>query len=649
MSKLINEEKKNSQKLINVDSIMKEKESQEKQDQRLSAIRDDQERLSEKMDVDERMSEKKAELEEKLPDTYEIGKDLIKKKPGVIESGEDSKEFQKIKNGVLMLNSFLENNMPPFTSDEASEAKFRDEIDGAVLAATLFYNKIVAAADEYLEKKDQLGDATMDRIRLIKELKEKCRKENEEFAGAVKIYRQEMSFDEGNHGKSGTWLDVLRYERSDKIDLDAMSENDYEEVGKGLSHVLKIKEGGKTRYYKSDDTVSEDPVEEIAEKISKKVGMGEDFTAKVKEAIENDTVNTSSKQVYLNVAKLHYGIRDGKTADFKKESEYEFERLICANLKNKKLGLFMGEFWKAFNLQRMSDNSGIDRGKTMAKRNVAASRLARVLKMGYIVTDANSAHLKKGKQTENGIIMEEAKGYESGEVVKKTKAKRAKYDTEAIKQLICLQVFDVLCGQVDRHYGNYLVDGKKIKDDYTISSIRAIDNDMAFGKLSFENVKKGFNARRLRPVTRELISALPRNVKDSILALDDVFVSFLLNDILDREEIEMLNDRIKGVQGVIKKVDEANNKLKGKEGYAYNNDDDIAALKYASDIVSKASFSEDGTEMVIKSTVFYPAHLYRTDQFNEEILKRKREIDKKNKEEAKKKKKKKQHGAKNPG
>ncbi len=641
MSKLINEEKKSSQRSINVESIMKEKESQNKQDQKQPVMIDDQERLSGELDVDEKMSEKKSEVEKELPDTYEIGKDLVKKNPKVIDAGEDSKEFQKIKNGVLMLNSFLENNMPPFTGDEASEAKFRDEIDGAVLAATLFYNKIVAAADEYLEKKDELGDATMDRVRLIKMLKERCQKENEEFSGAVKIYRQEMSFDEENHGKSGTWLDVIRYERSDKIDLDAMSENDYEEVGKGLSHVLKIKEGGKTRYYKSDDTVSEDPVEEIAEKISKKIGMGEDFTSKVKEALENDTVNTSSRKVYLNVAKLHYGIRDGKTADFSKNSEYEFERLICANLKNKKIGLFMSEFWKTFNLQRMSDSSGIDRGKTMAKRNVAASRLARVLKMGYIVTDANSAHLKKGKQTENGIIMEEAKGYESGKVIKKTKAKRAKYDTEAIKQLICLQVFDVLCGQVDRHYGNYLVDGKKIKDDYTISNIKAIDNDMAFGKLSFENVRKGFNAKRLRPVTSGLISALPRSVKDSILALDDVFVSFLLTDILDKEEIEMLNDRIKGVQGIIKKVDEAAARLKGKKEYAYNNDDDIAALKYASDIVEKAHYAEEESEFVIASTVFYPAHLYRVDQFDEEIKKRKKEIDLKNKGESKKKKKKK--------
>ena len=108
--------------------------------------------------------------------------------------------------------------------------------------------------------------------------------------------------------------------------------------------------------------------------------------------------------------------------------------------------------------------AGLSGGADLTVRNVATSVLADYLKIQGLVVDSRIAELEVNGQRETGLLMSEAKGL-TGRKLQSGSAyagKTAHLTTNALKQLMTLQVFDYICGQVDRHMGNYLVDVEEI-------------------------------------------------------------------------------------------------------------------------------------------------------------------------------------------
>ena len=111
----------------------------------------------------------------------------------------------------------------------------------------------------------------------------------------------------------------------------------------------------------------------------------------------------------------------------------------------------------------------IETYEDLSKRNVATSRMAKLLGIEDMIAKSDMATVTINGKTMTGTIMEEVKGT----IVEDSKTKAAgeetsvKYSPEAFKQLMNLQVFDVICGQVDRHTGNYLGELEK-KEEWQI-------------------------------------------------------------------------------------------------------------------------------------------------------------------------------------
>jgi hypothetical protein len=122
-----------------------------------------------------------------------------------------------------------------------------------------------------------------------------------------------------------------------------------------------------------------------------------------------------------------------------------------------------------------------------------------------------------------------------------------------------MQVFDLICGQVDRNMRNYYV----TTEGNTITGIQMIDNDMSFGKLTAVG-KDGKNVMKLSPANKELIDALSDEIKDAVKRLNTYStgdLKFIFGDILSDDEIGAMKERIKTINDFIIEREEYYDKL----------------------------------------------------------------------------------------
>jgi hypothetical protein len=121
--------------------------------------------------------------------------------------------------------------------------------------------------------------------------------------------------------------------------------------------------------------------------------------------------------------------------------------------------------------------------------------MAQLLGLQKIICDSKTAYVRDKDKHLKGNIMEDAGGLRTSDLIKLCKQNQLKlsYSAEAINQLFSLQMFDVICGQVDRHLSNYHVTYKQKGKEVIITGVRALDNDMSFGKLGTPYAKNGFN------------------------------------------------------------------------------------------------------------------------------------------------------------
>ncbi|MCR5099226.1 MAG: hypothetical protein K6B14_09790, partial [Lachnospiraceae bacterium] len=130
---------------------------------------------------------------------------------------------------------------------------------------------------------------------------------------------------------------------------------------------------------------------------------------------------------------------------------------------------------------------------------------------------------------------------------------------QAISQLNKLQVFDLICGQVDRHLNNYnVIIDDSVPGEVTVTGIKAIDNDMSFGGLKYEDIRYSTSAMlsfmsRIEENGSITIPYLEKGFYEQLLRLEEnnweglEKIALEQSDIRTPDEIDALKDRIKGV------------------------------------------------------------------------------------------------------
>ena len=219
----------------------------------------------------------------------------------------------------------------------------------------------------------------------------------------------------------------------------------------------------------------------------------------------------------------------------------------------------MPRYTKWLTRSYICDSAGIKNGNLISTRNIATSRMAELLNIKSLVAESRQVYIVDRETTSvrTGIAMAQAVGNDYSRISYQARADEVpmSHSPETVRHLVCLQMLDVLCAQIDRNKSNIFATQTEQDGKVVITGIQAIDNDMAFGTVSYEELNKRADGLNMLPVFEKdgqcTLPALDGNMAASILALNDEVVRYQVQDLLNEAEINALLDRLHGMQKTI--------------------------------------------------------------------------------------------------
>lgn len=211
-------------------------------------------------------------------------------------------------------------------------------------------------------------------------------------------------------------------------------------------------------------------------------------------------------------------------------------------------------------------------GISFGDRDVASFKVAALFGQAHLVAKSEKVEIKNWDAKYKGHLMQKAPGTEAAKYVanisaeKKKQGKQGGMDENDIKKKVTssflrdmnnMMILDYICGQKDRHCGNYFVqeDSKG-----NLISIMGIDNNLAFGS----NRQFDFSETYLPvPVSENgdlLIKCMDKQMADMILAIRPEIFRKELSGFLDAEEIRAALERLAKLRTAIAREIEKGNK-----------------------------------------------------------------------------------------
>lgn len=382
------------------------------------------------------------------------------------------------------------------------------------------------------------------------------------------------------------WVNVLAEARTTYLDLSKKDAGKVELTGGNCNSVIKLTSTkGEVAYIKEDsknvpatqytDTYISTLLESNLGLKAKNQGATEKEISDMIKVLSSVFAeeNTDIDLIFWKSARsTKYHARDMR----KKDVQRKLAALIIAQRPKVKEQLesflhkpygpdIFGEYAEYYSLHIKSylianNNVKMDKGSSITDRNVATSRLAELLGVPELIPASRKVKYKdqKGKDHQ-GILLAEAKGEELFETYNNVQTNNYKYEDLVFLQMNSLEILDVIASQFDRNNTNIFVEseGKRI------TKIRAIDNDMSFGKLTYKDIQKRNNPNYYLNTLEDQngfckLTAVDKRLYDSLMALTDEMVSYVFADLLSKDELKALQDRIKGVKALLQRSLEKN-------------------------------------------------------------------------------------------
>ena len=194
--------------------------------------------------------------------------------------------------------------------------------------------------------------------------------------------------------------------------------------------------------------------------------------------------------------------------------------------------------------------NGINPGSVMSNRNVSTSRIAERLHMTDVVAKSQTVMMKKDNgQMVRANSMEgvETKTMQELKEYCLNRGLKINLSGKAVKQYYSLQMMDVLCAQIDRHHGNLSVFYEQTDEhNVTVTSIKAIDNDMSFGDMYMAHITTKGNMLSVYDDLGLLsVPYLDKEFYDSLMAYEEEDAAHDQLDLRSPEEIESLKVRLR--------------------------------------------------------------------------------------------------------
>ena len=527
----------------------------------------------------------------------------------------------------------------PMGDDPEELNAYHKEINGMGMMFAMQYNKLISACDNYLSK--------MGKPAVAREHYEKMKKDAE---AELKIFNNALTdFLSSSRRREVTWGDALSERTGNRISIDTKTAKD---LGAGTSTVFKVKRGlPGFDYFKEEETIGRNS-EDCWNRLYNEYGSGDlsgndmaiirninsslrDDLKKIDNETDPEKRKTAGEQFYRLIIANAIGIKNFfRNAALKEEyaaymtkgNDYKIITLL------KKYGEVQPEnvdrvceilntFAKSYNSYYIATNeAGIKEGSNLSVRNVATYRMAVALGIEESVARSETARIEKNKKTVYGNLMAEAKGRKASSAGKK---KDKKYTSKCVCDMAMMQVFDLICGQIDRNGSNYYVS----ETAEGINSIKMIDNDMAFGNLKPDDLMKGRNAM---PMFMDvLILTMPDRFRRRILEMDKKTMSFMLEDILSTEEInaaarrlEIIKNKIRTAQNQLDDMKNSDDKEERFEAYCMEFEE-YRALNYQLELLKHKNNEDERfrkRELKTKPKISYYTYLIENNMLSEEEL-----------------------------
>ncbi len=486
----------------------------------------------------------------------------------------DSPEMKRVKDAIRDMDKML-----------ALPIQKGDKFDSARKSVIAAYKEVVDSCVAYRDMIDESrfkgrSDLGMKRRELADRLISPC---FYEMKSLEKLTEKELGFE--NLTDTNTWADVIYGVRAIKISADSP---DVSVVGAGASIIYKVThEDGNHTYVKKTETIF-NGMQDIYSTV-KQYGATDDeaiqeYAAGMKQLIFGEekldigSVLESIAGIYESARLKKREWHDGESeADYKKRVKAEERETVRSFIVFKLpsyieplreyiekdlegfVDFSMFYYKKSNEYANANDAADIEPGMVISDRNVSTSRLAEKLNVSDIVAKSQSVMMTNSKgQVYKANEMEGVETRDLSDLTTYCEHNKItlKYDPQVIKQLSTLQMFDFICGQVDRHTGNYNVFYEETAPgEITVRSIKAIDNDLAFGKLSYQSiVRKGKVSRLTASVFNGMVTVpfLDKAFYDQLQSLDLTAIDMLCMDQADLRtegEIAALKDRLIGLKG----------------------------------------------------------------------------------------------------
>ena len=493
-------------------------------------------------------AEKKEELKEK-----ETVKEATKK---LLEDNISSPEMQGFISDVTALLNFLGQKMPPMNFDA-------EAVDASCLMAVTLYNRVTTAAGNCLSKPECFNNSKDAKAQLEKTRK-LCAEESAIFRQKVFEYREMLQNSKEKPEKDLTWYDALHYERAVILNLNNEEGVQMEKEGAKASegYKLTVKKDKKVYHFQKSEKVASANDQEAVKDFYEKLEAEPDFKEKVLKPIFDGLSKDAAKEdfygqpFYLFFSMLAK-IKPASILNKLVATDSNAKEAIRALDKKQKeeAGAYLVRFAKHMFQRTLAVQSEIENGRKLTDRHVATSRMAELLGLQNMICDSRTAYVRDKDKFIQGNLMEDTEGKESKDLIEEAKEKGLEigYSEAVISQLFSLEIFDVICGQHDRHHGNFHFTTETKGGKMLLTGVRGLDNDMSFGTL--DQIPKNRSRNQMKPVTQTSLRGLPINLVNAIMNLDKKeTISFILCDILEQDELDALWSRIKGVQEEIKKL-----------------------------------------------------------------------------------------------
>ncbi len=279
-----------------------------------------------------------------------------------------------------------------------------------------------------------------------------------------------------NNCEGMKWNDVIKNAmKENEIDI---TDRSVGKEGQSLSKVDVIGEGENTVFFKEDVTVIDG--ENVWGVIYNKY-----VNDKTPKKIRNFFKNNDTLQLY-DAFMNEYLMYQART----KESATDFRTFLSNHETVRKLSfskeVLLDMFEDVYKSEALSKKAtkamSIKPGEELTGRNIATTKLAQLLGMPDVLVHSQTTTLVSGKEKRHGFVMSKASGTDYKNIDPQMLDDVDTYTGEFQRQMVMLQIFDNIIGQIDRHLNNIFYNTEEKGGKKYFTGITGIDNDLCAGK-----------------------------------------------------------------------------------------------------------------------------------------------------------------------